>query len=241
LSRPGFLNHLKYLQCSTTLKLKVGAQVMLLVNMPRLGLANGSRGIVIRFEDFFTLHKTAVPTRVLQTGYRMDGFNSLAYFQNNALQDRISIPVVRFLNGWELPIFPQCWTASDKLPDGGTVEMTRAQIPLALAWATTIHKSQGQTLDCVIADISDCFASGQAYVALSRCKSPENMQILAGEGGIEKLIQACQAAPQVLNFYQHLEWNPDFGRDRKNGVELTQDRERRNPNQRYLRLRKILF
>jgi ATP-dependent exoDNAse (exonuclease V) alpha subunit len=83
------------------------------------------------------------------------------------------------------------WTTEE----GGTqrVLASRDQIPLRLAWAMTIHKSQGSTLEKVSMDLSQVFADGQAYVALSRARTLEGLNIEAWRGR-----HSIRANPRVL-------------------------------------------
>jgi ATP-dependent DNA helicase PIF1 len=82
------------------------------------------------------------------------------------------LPMVKFRNGEVIIIQPASWASED------LQGFTREQIPLRLAYAVTIHKAQGATLDCALIDIGDnTFEYGQAYVALSRVKSLESLYI----------------------------------------------------------------
>lgn len=83
--------------------------------------------------------------------------------------------IVETLDGEEIRVTPEKW---EKIGRKGEVLASMIQIPLILGWAITIHKSQGMSLEYMKCDLSLCFESGQAYVALSRMKSMEGLSII---------------------------------------------------------------
>lgn len=102
-------------------------------------------------------------------------------------------PVVKFKNNVEYIAKPEKWTI--KTPGGGVLQ--RKQVPLKLAWAFSIHKSQGLTLDCLEMSLSKVFEAGQAYVALSRAQSLDSLRILDFDA------KQVFADPLVLQFYRN--------------------------------------
>jgi len=81
--------------------------------------------------------------------------------------------MVEFANGCIETIGYAKW---DVRIDDNT-KVRRHQLPLVLAWATTIHKSQGATLDCVMAELASIFEYGQMYTALSRVRTIEGLSL----------------------------------------------------------------
>lgn len=124
------------------LHLKVGAQIMLLTNDPSDRWVNGSLGRIVDMA-------------------MVDGERELD---------------VELADGSVVTVGAYTWEVTRPVVDGGALSRevvgTYTQLPCRLAWAITIHKSQGQTLDRLVVDLTGgVFATGQVYVALSRATS----------------------------------------------------------------------
>jgi hypothetical protein len=88
--------------------------------------------------------------------------------------DLRGMPVVKTLKGEEIIAEPASWT----IEEDGEVKAEIRQLPLRLAWAITVHKSQGMTLDAAEVDLSKSFTPGMGYVALSRARSLSGLRLL---------------------------------------------------------------
>lgn len=104
-------------------------------------------------------------------------------------------PVVEFLNGRTVSMAPDTW----ELRDGDKKRASISQIPLRLAWAITVHKSQGMTLDAARIDLRKAFVEGMGYVALSRVKNLSNLYLT----GINQMaLKASEEARQIDSMLQ---------------------------------------
>lgn len=83
-------------------------------------------------------------------------------------------PVVRTASGLVFNVQPASW----KIEEEGKTKAELIQLPLRLAWAITVHKSQGMSLDAMEVDLSKSFVRGMGYVALSRVRSLGGMKLL---------------------------------------------------------------
>ncbi len=99
-------------------------------------------------------------------------------------------PVVEFKSGKIVTMLPDTW----ELRDGDKKRASITQIPLRLAWAITVHKSQGMTLDAARIDLRKAFVEGMGYVALSRVKNLNNLYLT----GINQMaLRVSEDAQQI--------------------------------------------
>jgi ATP-dependent DNA helicase PIF1 len=103
-------------------------------------------------------------------------------------EEGTNYPVVTLTGSRIITMTPETW----ELRDGDKKRASLVQIPLRLAWAITVHKSQGMTLDAARIDLRRAFTFGMGYVALSRVRRLETLSLV----GINKL--ALQVSPEAL-------------------------------------------
>ena len=152
-------NIIKNINAPQYLQLCKDAQVMLTVNLDlSKGLANGSRGIILYFDEF----------------------------------DK---PVVKFMNGEIRTIEYYLW----EIEENNSIQYSVEQLPLKVAYAISIHKSQGCSIDFAEIDISDIFEYGQSYVALSRVKNLEGLNIINID--YDKIV----ANPKAIEYYNNIQ------------------------------------
>lgn len=97
-------------------------------------------------------------------------------------------PIIETKKGKRITVSPLEWS----IEENGKVKAQIAQVPLRLAWAITVHKSQGMSLDGAIMDLSNVFEYGQGYVALSRVRRMDGLYLLGMNG------KALQVHPLIL-------------------------------------------
>ena len=194
---------IKDLNISEGLELKLGAQVMLTINYDtERGLVNGTRGVVIGFSKPVG-DKPAATTKT----YAAD---PESVFSLPTVEEPIAYPdepmaIVQFDApegsaaaksgaGIRMQAFYYRWQR--ETPGLGTAFVW--QVPLRLAWSSTIHKSQGQSISKVDISLdSKVFECGQAYVAVSRVRSLQGLRFSAFEPSV------IRSDPCVLDFYKY--------------------------------------
>lgn len=195
-------------------QLKQGGLVVLLANLDlQAGLCNGSQGVVCGFEDYdaammpmreelalgikFKRESKAAPKpgqRVLRGENAGTQEQEIRHFIASECVPVKKWPVVQFHNGLRRTVYGEC--SITQLGDDEPYSLlARTQLPLAPAWAMTVHKSQSLTLDRVIVNLDRVFEEGQVYVALSRATGLGGLKI-EGDGRFlrDKLMVNAEVA-----------------------------------------------
>ncbi len=125
-----------------------------------------------------------------EEGYINGSIGKIVDFDKND-----NLPIVEIFSGRQIKVDREDWVLEN---DNGKIIASVSQIPLRLAWAITVHKSQGMTLEVAEIDLTKTFEPGQGYVALSRIKNIQGLKLL----GINKM--ALQVSPLILQIDERM-------------------------------------
>jgi len=170
----------KNLLTPATLRLKPGAMVMFTVNKNDSGkreplFVNGQMGVVESVEQ----------------GARSEEQGQTTGVEDGGLRSEVGRIWVR-TNGEVIPVERFTWRYDSNDPEAASF----SQFPLRLAWAMTIHKSQGLTLDSAYLDIRAAREPGQAYVAVSRVRTLAGLQF-------KDWFRGVHVSPEAIRFYEN--------------------------------------
>jgi ATP-dependent DNA helicase PIF1 len=216
------LNALLHHRYPEVLQLKQGQPVVLIINLDvEAGLVNGSQGIIVGFKhysnanlprsgsgiDSGSLRHGILPEDTWPHPLNVRGGDCAAYRHNLVKSFLLSenagvdLPVVSFNNGKTITIFPDC-NVTQLGDDPPYTFLSRTQLPLIAAWAMTIHKAQGMTMDKVIVHMDSKFYAGHADVALSRARTLRGLKLVGGDQGLD----SSGPDPEVMEFMENAEW-----------------------------------
>lgn len=166
-----------------TLELKVGSVVMISSNQAYIGYVNGSLGKIVGLNEEMSndgkkypvikVKMNRPPADVVTTdGMTREQIDDMKTIAINYISvEKTHNELQRVYNEDE---------DSYELREVEVVDARVKYVPLRLAWAITVHKSQGQTLDGVVINMDSCFQPGLGYVAMSRCRSIDDI-IMEGD------------------------------------------------------------
>lgn len=156
-----------------------------------------------KYHESLKKHCLSPETLILKVGARVIFTrNDLEYKWVNGTQGEVTevndsgVKVKIYSTGEEVSVEKASWEQAIGYGKNKKVLASIHQLPLRLAWAITIHKSQGMTLDKAVIDVSNVFATGQAYVAISRVRSLDGVYL---QGKLTKGF--LKIDEQVKDFY----------------------------------------
>jgi len=144
--------------------------------------SHGSRGLQDTMKrsclapEYLYLKKNAVVMFVknnFEKGYVNGTLGKVIDFQFSEEYEQ-ELPIVEITNGEKILALPESW----RIEEDGKTKAEISQVPLRLAWAITVHKSQGMSLDAAEMDLSKAFVEGQGYVALSRVRTLSGLRLM---------------------------------------------------------------